>query len=39
MLGVHWPSDVLGGWTFGLLWTLMLVRLAEPRGTPARLLH
>jgi len=39
ILGVHWPSDVLGGWAFGLLWTFGLVRLAEHWGTPPRLRH
>jgi undecaprenyl-diphosphatase len=29
MLGVHWPSDVLGGWAFGMLWVLLTLRLAE----------
>ncbi len=29
LLGVHWPSDVIGGWSFGLLWVLVSLPLAE----------
>ncbi len=31
MLGVHWPSDVIGGWAFGMLWVLLTLRPVERR--------
>jgi len=36
MLGVHWPSDVVAGWSFGLLWALFLVWLAQHEPKAAR---
>jgi len=37
MLGVHWPSDVVGGWAFGALWALAVLWMAERAGSPLRI--
>lgn len=29
LLGVHWPSDVIGGWAFGVAWVVAGVALSR----------
>ena len=35
LLGVHWPSDVIGGWAFGIAWVVALVELSRHWRAPA----
>lgn len=40
LLGVHWPSDVIGGWAFGLVWLILFFGLTghaiDDGTTPAQ---
>lgn len=35
LLGVHWPSDVVGGWAFGTAWVMIGYKLSRRWMAPA----
>ena len=36
LLGVHWPSDVVGGWAFGIAWVMLGIELSRRWINPAK---
>jgi undecaprenyl-diphosphatase len=36
MLGVHWPSDVVGGWSYGLFWAFLIYVISRAGRTKGR---
>jgi undecaprenyl-diphosphatase len=36
MLGVHWPSDVVGGWSYGLFWAFLIYVISRAGRSTGR---